>query len=329
MARSPNQKLKILYLMQMLLEETDESHPLPMEQILANLAAHGICAERKSIYDDIESLRLYGLDIRMTKSRPSGYYVLSRRFELPELKLLVDSVQESQFITEKKTLQLIKKLESLCSRHEAYKMRRQVLVSGRIKHMNESIYYSVDAIHTGIAEDKKIRFRYFEYTPNKQKAYRHDGAYYCVSPFALTWNNENYYLIGYDGEAACIKHYRVDRMERISVTEEAREGKDAFSSHDMSVYTRRTFSMFGGEETRVDMEFENHLVGVVMDRFGKNAPLVKTDDAHFSVSAEVAVSPQFYAWIFGLGTGARITGPAQVVDGMKQMLKNVGGAYED
>ncbi|MBR0025591.1 MAG: WYL domain-containing protein [Clostridia bacterium] len=329
MARSPNQKLKILYLMQMLLEETDESHPLPMEQILANLAANGICAERKSIYDDIESLRLYGLDIRMTKSRPSGYYVLSRRFELPELKLLVDSVQESQFITEKKTLQLIKKLESLCSRHEAYKMRRQVLVSGRIKHMNESIYYSVDAIHTGIAEDKKIRFRYFEYTPNKQKAYRHDGAYYCVSPFALTWNNENYYLIGYDGEAACIKHYRVDRMERISVTEEAREGKDAFSSHDMSVYTRRTFSMFGGEETRVDMEFENHLVGVVMDRFGKDAPLVKTDDTHFSVSAEVAVSPQFYAWIFGLGTGARITGPAQVVDGMKQMLKNVGGAYED
>ncbi|MBQ3108015.1 MAG: WYL domain-containing protein [Clostridia bacterium] len=329
MARSPNQKLKILYLMQMLLEETDESHPLPMEQILANLAANGMCAERKSIYDDIESLRLYGLDIRMTKSRPSGYYVLSRRFELPELKLLVDSVQESQFITEKKTLQLIKKLESLCSRHEAYKMRRQVLVSGRIKHMNESIYYSVDAIHTGIAEDKKIRFRYFEYTPNKQKAYRHDGAYYCVSPFALTWNNENYYLIGYDGEAACIKHYRVDRMERISVTEEAREGKDAFSSHDMSVYTRRTFSMFGGEETRVDMEFENHLVGVVMDRFGKDAPLVKTDDAHFSVSAEVAVSPQFYAWIFGLGTGARITGPAQVVDGMKQMLKNVGGAYED
>ena len=329
MARSPRQKLKLLYLMQMLLNETDELHPLGMEQIIANLAKNDISAERKSVYDDIEALRVYGLDIRMTRTRPTGYFVASRTFELPELKLLVDSVQESQFITEKKTLQLIKKLESLCSRHEAHTMRRQVLVSGRIKHMNESIYYSVDAIQNGIAEDKKITFRYFEYTPKKEKAYRHGGALYTVSPFALTWNNENYYLIGYDGDAACIKHYRVDRMERISLTEDPREGKEAFAAHDMSVYTRRTFSMYGGEEVRVEMEFENHLTGVVMDRFGKDVPIVKVDDGHFRISSQVAVSPQFYAWVFGLGTGARITGPAEVVFGMKQMLKDVGGAYED
>lgn len=329
MARSPKQKLKLLYLMQMLLEQTDEQHPLCMEQIIANLSANDISAERKSIYDDIEALRLYGMDIRMTKSRPSGYYVLLRRFELPELKLLVDSVQESQFITEKKTLQLIKKLESLCSIHQAHKMRRQVLVSGRIKHMNESIYYNVDAIHNGIAEDKKITFRYFEYTPKKEKNYRHDGARYCISPFALTWNNENYYLIGYDAENARIKHYRVDRMERITVAEEPREGKEAFSAHDMSVYTRRNFSMYGGKEVRVDMEFEDHLVGVVLDRFGKDVPLIKVDDGHFRILSQVAVSPQFYAWMFGLGTGARITGPEEVVNGMKQMLKTVGGAYED
>lgn len=328
MPKSPKQKLKLLYLMQMLLEKTDEEHPLSMENIIKGLAANDISAERKSIYDDITSLRLYGLDIGMTKSKPGGYYIASRDFEVPELKLLVDSVQASQFITEKKTLQLIKKLESLCSIYEARLMRRQVYVSGRIKHMNESIYYSVDAIHNGIAADKQISFQYFEYTIAKKKAYRHGGRLYQISPFALTWDNENYYMIGYDSEAGKIKHYRVDRMEAISVTDIQREGHDAFQIHDMSVYTRRNFSMFGGEEVRVDMEFENQLVGVVMDRFGRDIIISKAGDTHFRTSATVAVSPQFYAWIFGLGTAAKILGPENVVDGMREMVKGVGEKYD-
>jgi len=247
MPKSPKQKLKLLYLMQMLLERSDEEHPLSMEQIIHGLAANDILAERKSVYDDIESLRLYGLDIKLTKSKPGGYFLACRDFEVPELKLLVDSVQASQFITEKKTLQLIKKLENLCSVYEAQLMRRQVYVSGRIKHMNESIYYSVDAIHTGIARDKQISFKYFEYTTDKAKAYRHNGKRYQISPYALMWDNENYYMIGFDGEANMLKHYRVDRMESIALTEQDREGREAFAAHDMSVYTKRNFFMYGGE----------------------------------------------------------------------------------
>lgn len=328
MSRSPKQKLKLLCLMQMLLEKTDENHPLPMESIIGGLASNGIAAERKSIYDDIETLRLYGLDIVLSKSKPGGYYIASRDFEVPELKLLVDSVQASQFITEKKTLQLIKKLENLCSIYEAQLMWRQVYVGGRIKHMNESIYYSVDAIHNGIAANRQITFKYFEYTLAKQKAYRHDGRLYQISPFALTWDNENYYMIGYDSEALKIKHYRVDRMESITVTDVEREGHAAFDAHDMSVYTRRNFSMYGGDEVRVEMEFENHLVGVVMDRFGKDISIANVDDAHFRTSATVAVSPQFYAWVFALGAAAKIAGPADVVAGMKALIREVNGRYE-
>lgn len=327
MPKSPKQKLKLLYLMQMLLEKTDEEHPISMEQIINGLAANDVSAERKSIYDDIESLRLYGLDIKMTKSKPGGYYLASRDFEIPELKLLVDSVQASQFITEKKTLQLIQKLEKLCSAYEAQLMRRQVYVSGRIKHMNESIYYNVDAIHNGIADDKQITFKYFEYTPDKKKAYRHDGQLYQISPFALMWDNENYYLIGYDSEAGFIKHYRVDRMESITITALDREGQDAFLSHDMSKYTRRNFAMYGGEEVCVEMEFENHLVGVIMDRFGKDVAITKSDAERFHISAPVAVSPQFYAWVFGLGTAAKITGPKEVVQGMSEMVGNINAIY--
>jgi len=327
MAKSPNQKLKLLYVKQMLLEKTDEEHPVSMDQIIAYLAAHGVSAERKSLYDDIEALRRYGFDIAMTKSRPCGYYVGKREFELAELKLLVDSVLSSQFITERKTMQLIKKLEKFASVHDAQSLHRQVHVSGRIKHMNESIYYSVDAIHNGIASDKQISFKYFEYTVQKRKSFRHGGKLYHISPFALMWDNENYYMIGFDAEANKIKHYRVDRMESISVTSRDRVGHDSFDAHDMGAYAHRNFSMYGGEEIMVTMEFENALVGVVLDQFGKGVPLAKVDDEHFRVSAPVAVSPQFYGWMFGLGAAARITAPASVADGMKEQITQVFARY--
>lgn len=327
MPKSPNQKQKLLYLMQMLTERSDEAHPLSMEQIVNGLAANDISAERKSVYDDIETLRLYGMDIKMTKSKPGGYFLANRDFELPELKLLVDSVQASQFITEKKTLQLIKKLEKLCSVYEAQLMRRQVYVSGRIKHMNESIYYGVDAIHNGIAQNKQISFKYFEYDTEKKKAYRHNGKPYRISPFALVWDNENYYMIGYDAAAAMMKHYRVDRMESIVVVSQDREGREAFEAHDMGMYTKRNFAMFGGTEAYADMEFENHLVGVVMDRFGKDIAIKKAKEGYFRISAAVIVSPQFYAWVFGLGAGARIIGPEAVVEGMKRQINEIHRFY--
>ncbi|MEA4854202.1 MAG: WYL domain-containing protein [Christensenella sp.] len=329
MSKSSRQKLKLLYLMQLLLKKTDESHPLSMKKIIAGLEENGIFAERKSLYDDMDCLRMYGLDIQFTKADSGGYFIGNRDFEIPELKLLVDSVQASQFITEKKTFQLIKKLENLCSMYEAQLMQRQVYVSGRIKHMNESIYYSVDAIHGGIATNRKISFRYFEYAVDKTKNYRHNGERYTVSPFALTWDNENYYLIGYDGNVKEIRHYRVDRMENIVVTKEDREGQESFQQKDMSVYTRRNFSMYGGSDILVTMEFEDPLVGVVMDRFGKDISVIKSGENYFYVTASVAVSPQFYAWMFGLGNRARILAPKEVRLGMTDMLDAVKNYYEE
>lgn len=324
MSKSYNQKLKILYLMQLLLDNTDEQHPVSMDQIMGYLNSHGVAAERKSIYDDIEALRLFGLDVCLVRKTPmTGYYIGNRTFELPELKLLVDSVQSSKFVTEKKTVALIKKLVSLSSIYEAQLIKRQVYVRNRIKSMNESIYYNVDSIHNGIASDKKISYRYYEYDAQKIKRFRKNGERYCVSPFALTWDDENYYLIAYDSDAGILKHYRVDKMDSIRIEEAERDGKDAFANIDMAAYTKRTFAMFGGEEMPVTISFANHLIGVVMDKFGKDIRTTKVDDDHFAVTTPVIVSPQFYAWVFGLNGEALITAPQEAVDGFVQQIHNV------
>lgn len=329
MPRSAQQKLKILYVMDYLLENTDEAHPATLAQITAHLDAHGIAAERKSLYDDLEALRAYGLDVVCTGAgRASAYYVASRDFELPELKLLVDSVQASKFITHKKTAALIKKLERLASVHEARALQRQVYVAGRIKTMNESVYYNIDEVHTGISQGKKIRFRYFDLDVSKQRRFRRGGAYYVVSPYALTWDSENYYLVAYDSDAAAIRHYRVDRMAAISMLDEARDGQEAFRALDMAVYSRKVFGMFSGTEEPVRMRFDEHLVGAVLDRLGADTMLIPDGDGHFTVTAGIVPSPQFYAWIFGLDTMAQILGPASVVEGMERQLRAVAAQYQ-
>ena len=296
MARSAYQKLKPLYIMNYLLQNSDEDHLVSMSQLIEHLAAHGIPSERKSVYDDIEALRVFGLDIVQGRSgKNAGYYIANRSFELPELKLLVDSVQSSKFITHKKTATLIKKIETLASIHEAQLLNRQVYVKNRIKTMNESIYYNIDAIQSGISQNKKIQFKYFEYTVQKTRHYRKDGAFYVVSPFAMTWDDENYYLVAFDSQAGIIKHYRVDKMTEISSTEEDRDGLDAYQALDMAVYARKVFGMFSGEEESVQLRFENHLVGAVLDRLGQEVFIIADGDDHFTVRADVVVSPQFFA----------------------------------
>ena len=328
MPRESSQKLKLLYVMRYLLRSSDEAHPVTVQQIIDFLSGEGIPAERKSIYDDVEALRCFGLDIIQVKiGRQSGYYVGSREFELPELKLLVDSVQSSKFITHKKTASLIKKIETLASVHSAQLLHRQVFVKNRIKTMNESIYYNVDEIHNGISNNRKIRFLYFEYNVAKERQYRHGGAYYVVSPFAMTWDDENYYLVAYDSEAGIIKHYRVDKMEKISTLDEERDGQEVYQALDMAVYTRKVFGMFTGDETKVQMRFENHLVGAVLDRLGSEVFIVPDGPAHFTVRTDVVVSPQFFAWVLGFGPQAQIVGPAHVVDSMKAHIGSVAALY--
>ena len=315
--------------MDYLLKRSDENHPVTVAQLIGELESHGISAERKSIYDDLESLREYGLDILQTGSgKNSGYYVASHEFELPELKLLVDSVQSSKFITYKKTLSLIKKIESLTSVYDAQLLRRQLYVKNRIKTMNESIYYNVDELHRGIAENRKIRFHYFEYTVRKERRFRRDGAWYVLSPYALSWDDENYYLVGFDSEAGIIKHFRVDKMADIQVTEEPRDGEEIYAALDMGVYARKTFGMFTGEETSVRLRFEKDLVGAVIDRLGRDVMLVPDGEDHFTVRTNVIVSPQFFAWVLGFGNKAKILGPESVVRKLREHLNQVTALYE-
>ena len=330
MARSSFQKLKILYVMEFLLRYSDEKHPVSTAQIISELESHGISAERKSIYDDIECLREFGLDIIQTGAgKSNGYYVASRDFELPELKLLVDSVQSSKFITHKKTLSLIKKIEALTSVYDAQQLRRQVYVKNRIKTMNESIYYNVDEIHRGIAENRKIRFHYFEYTVQKERRFRRDGAWYVISPFGLSWDDENYYLVGFDSAAGIIKHFRVDKMTDIGTIDEARDGQEIYAALDMGVYARKTFGMFTGDEVSVRMRFDNDLVGPVLDRLGREVMLIPDGDSHFTVHTDIVVSPQFFAWILGLGDKAAILSPDSVVSGMREHIASAAKLYEN
>lgn len=328
MAKSQNQKLKLLYLWEYLTQQTSEEHPVSIKQIIAYLESQDIAAERKAIYDDLELLRYWGLDIiQVGESRSTAYYVGSRDFELPELKLMVDSVQSSKFITEKKTIALIKKIEQLTNAFDAQLLSRQVFVANRIKTMNESIFYNVDAIHSAIAANKKLQFHYFEYTVTKERRLRHDGAFYQISPFALTWDDENYYMVGYDSEMARIRHFRVDKMIDISSLDEERDGQDAYAKMDLALYARKTFGMFVGEDKKVTTRFENSLVGPVIDRFGKEIMIIPDGDEHFKFTADVAVSPQFFAWICGFGTQAEIIGPAEVVSEFAKHIRSIADQY--
>lgn len=333
MPKNPNQKLKLLYLMKILQESSDEAHPLTMAEMMERLSAYDVKAERKSIYDDLEALRAYGVDVEKTRSPVCGYYVASRVFELPELKLLVDAVQSSKFITRRKSDELIKKVESFASVHEAQLLQRQVYVANRVKSMNESIYYNIDNIHAAISKGRKISFKYFEWTvcfsggERTKKQYRKNGQRYLVSPWALSWVDENYYMIGFDSAADKIKHYRTDKMTDIEMTEQKRDGREHFCRFDAAVYSRGIFGMFGGEKETVRICFENHLVGVVIDRFGRDVMISREDEGHFSVGVDVEVSPQFLSWVFGFGGGARILSPQKTIDQFKAYAQQALSQY--
>ncbi len=277
MAKAPGQKLKLLYIIKFLSENTDENHPASTSDIIAYLEANGVHSQRKSVYDDMEKLCNFGYDIIQVHSRlGGGYYMAGREFELAELKLLVDAVQSSRFITTKKSRSLIRKLEQMAGKYDAGKLQRQVYVAGRIKTENESIYYSIDTIHRAIQENRQIRFQYLDWNLNKELVPRANSER-CVSPWALIWQDENYYLAAYDSNDSVMKHYRVDKMGRVEVLKEARTGMEQFSKVDLAAYTNQIFGMYGGREEIVTIQFPNRLIGVVLDRFGDSAFLAPAE----------------------------------------------------
>lgn len=322
-----NQKKKLLCLIQILLESTDEQHIMSAADLCKALEGYGIHAERKSIYSDIETLIDWGMDIVQVKGRHSGYYVGSRDFELPELKLLVDAVQSSKFITTRKSEELIKKLESLTSKHEARLLQRQVFIYNRPKTGNETIFYNVDYIHTAILENVQIQFQYTEWTQKKELREKKGGEFYIVSPWALTWSDENYYLIAYDAEKEAIRYYRVDKMKNVSLLSEPRLGKTMFQNFDLAEFAKKTFSMYGGKDEEVVLICKNAIAGVFLDRYGTDLMMIPVDEEYFKVKVLVSVSPQFFGWVTGLGDLIEIAGPENVVEEYKKYLKTILNKY--
>lgn len=328
MSKSYNQKVKLLFLMDLLTEKTDGQHTISMKEILSAMEKEGIRAARKSIYSDIDTLKQYGMDIEYRKEPPEGYYLASHDFELAELKLLVDAVQSSRFITERKSRSLIRKIEGLASRYEATSLHRQVYVADRVKTMNESIYYNVDKIYLAISEDCQIAFQYFRWTIEKKTVLKNHGKPYRISPWALSWEEENYYLIGYDEASGILKHFRVDKMQRIEMLPEKRIGKDRFKDFDPVSYSRKTFGMFAGEEEMVSIRFPNRLVGVVIDRFGKGVSVRKDGEEHFIAHVQVAVSEPFFGWLTGLGKDVIIISPEKVAKEYTALLGTIMDSYK-
>ncbi len=328
MPKTGNQKMKMLYLIKIFTEYTDDEHELSVEQIRSMMDEYGFSVDRKTLYLDFEELRNFGVDIISSKhNRNYFYHIGKRRFELPELKLLVDSVQSAKFLSERKSRELIKKIESLGSRYEAKHLQRQVLITGRIKSMNESIYYNVDIIHEAINSGKQIQFHYYQWNIDKKAVPRKDNALYQVSPWGLMWDDENYYLVAFDAKDKKIKHYRVDKMMHLSTTKLNREGEEEFEKFNLPKYTKSLFGMFGGETTTVTLEGENDLVGVVIDRFGKDITIRRKDEEHFLADVNVAISRQFFGWVFAIGKGLKITAPGNVVEMMRKEAKQLTDMY--
>lgn len=320
MAKSAHQKTKLLHLARLLLRRTDEDHPITVAQIIQELERHGVKAERKSIYDDLEALRGFGLDVQSRKGKSPGWFIGEREFELPELKLLMDAVQSSRFITQKKSDALIRKLEGLSSVHQARQLQRQVYVSGRIKVMNESIYYNVDKLHAAIAGQRAITFKYFDYDIDRKKIFRREGRRYAVSPYGLIWNSENYYLVAYDHVNRDMRHYRVDKMTEIVVTGLERQGRELFPDFQLAQYGQKHFGMYSGQEATVTLRGRRDMAGVVWDRFGQEVILVPDGESHFTVRLPVVISPQFFGWLFGLDGGLVLTAPREAVEAYREKL---------
>ncbi|MGN0169171.1 MAG: helix-turn-helix transcriptional regulator [Lachnospiraceae bacterium] len=323
MARSENQKLKLITLREILLEKTDEEHPMNTQKLIDELAKRGISAERKSIYQDIEALEDVGLDIMKISGRSNEYYVADREFELPELKMLVDVVQAAKFITEKKSRQLIEKLEKQTSQYAAKQLSRDVVVANRSKTTNENIFYNVDVIHHAIAQDKQISFCYYEWNVKKEFVPRKNGELYHISPWALIWDDENYYLLGYDPEAKLMKHYRVDKMKNIDESDKKREGRKEMESFDMAAFCKSTFGMFAGEETMISVTGQESMVGILIDRFGKDIMIRPLEGDRFEARIPVKVSPQFFGWLAALDNKIQIASPDWVRQQYKDYLTNL------
>ncbi len=322
MPKGRNQKLKLLYLYKILFEKTDENVTLNASQLISELARYDISAERKSIYDDIESLRQFGVDVNMSSDSGRGYYIGERSFQLSEIKMLIDIVQAAKFISENKSVELINKISSLAPISDRKALKHQIVVANRIKSANETVYYSIDHLYRGIEERKQVRFKYYTWDVRKNKLYKNKGQFYYVNPISLMWADEKYYLVAYDDYAAKLKHYRVDKMENVEVCDDPFSRPARELKFNAAEYAKSSFNMFGGTVEEVRLRCSLDAIGIIFDRFGRDVFVVPQSDGSFSVTVKVAVSPQFYSWIFGVSEFITIEGPQKTVDAYCEMCNS-------
>ena len=327
MAKSENQKQKLFRILEILMRHTDEDNGVTINQIISRLEDYGISAERKSIYSDFAILEELGFSVVRLYGNPPTYTLAERIFEMPELKLLVDAIQSSKFITKDKSYEIIEKLK-LFAGSRSDELSRQVYVKDRVKTENAATLYAIDRIHTAIKENLRITFGYLCYNVDKKKYLRHDGKRYNVSPKALIWSNDNYYLVGFDEDAGIIKNFRVDKMHKTQILpEEASINSDIYRLNPAD-YSKKSFSMFGGREELVTLEAKEYLSDAVIDRFGIQHTFIKTEFG-FRFSVRVMVSPTFFAWVMAFGADMRIIEPSDVVSEMKNMIKKIMGNYKN
>lgn len=321
--RSNNQRLKLFYLLDYLLEKTDETHTVKVQEIIEHFENYyKIPVEQKTVCSDLHLLDEYGYETQYD-GRTRGWRIIVREFDTQELQLLIDSVQASRFITQKKAKELTDKLKAKASRFDRVLLERRCYVPNRVRSMNDKIFYSLDDLHIAIANDWQITFRYFYFTPKKERAYYKKT--YSASPYALLWSDNNYYLLAY--ESGKMKHFRVDKMDGIDIVRTKREGKEVFKDMKLNERSLRMFSMFSGKVQKVKIRFSNHLANVVIDRFGRDVVMVPDDEKHFTIHTDIEVSPQFFGWLCGLGRGARILAPAEVVEEMGNYVKGIAEMY--
>lgn len=322
-----NPRLRIFYILDYLQKNSHREHPVRATELLTMLSEqHDMACDRKTIYADIAALQEYGVDIVSAPGRSGGYYIASRNFELPELKLLIDAVQSSRFLTEKKSRELIEKLCSQCSVYDANLLRRNVLVSGRVKSMNETIYYNVDTIQEAIAQNRQIRFRYFDWDLNRERCYRDRD--YQASPYGLCQDNENCYLLALSPRHG-VTSYRVDRMSNIELVAESRTPCPELTGEALIAHANRLFQMYSGQTAMVKLRFHRSLINVVIDRFGRDTMLIPDGEEHFVFTVNVAVSPMFFGWVISFGSKAEILHPQSVKDACAELCREVLSQYSD
>ena len=323
MAKSSNQKLRILKLLEILEQQTDENHYRTTAQLISELARYGIEADRKTIYDDLQALEDAGYDLIRVKGKNGGVRLLSRTFALSEVKMLVDAVQASRYITEEKSKSLTDKLTALVSGHQKKALARHFYNGNRTKSDSRTLFYAVDAINDAMNCNKKISFRYWNWNHEKQKVFRHGGKLYTVSPWELTVNDNNYYLIAYDSDKQALRHYRVDKMAEVTLSDDPRDGIEHTRHLTLPEYCAPHFGMFGGEAVTVKLKAPLSLAGVFIDRFGQDVILSKEDDQFLTVRTRISPSPQFYGWLLGLGTGVSILEPESVRQEYLTILEDI------